>query len=67
MRMLYVTYQQSGVLKKGAISEVYYNHLKSESTVSNLVMYPNEMIMENNYSVLTAEGTKGSGKNILHG
>jgi len=65
MKTIYVTYQQNGVLKKAVINESKYTELKSNIEVKDLIIYPNELIMEQNYNSITGKGD--SGKQILHG
>jgi hypothetical protein len=67
MDTFYVTYKQSGIPKKGKIDDNRYMQLKEDKTVVDLVAYPTELIMENNYVALTnSKGLPGT-KNILRG
>lgn len=67
MKKLYVTYNQNGVVKKAVIDESRYNSLRRSTDVSNLVVYPNELIMENNYNNLSCSDGSCSGRSILNG
>ena len=65
MKTVYVTYQKDGLVKKGVITEEKYKQLSSDSTVNDLMIYPNELLMEQNFQVKTTGNTNN--KSILHG
>jgi len=65
MKTIYVTYLQNGILKKGVINESKYTELKANNFISDLIIYPNELIMEQNYNSISGKG--GDAKQILHG
>lgn len=63
--LLFVTYTENNQPKKAQINEERYNALKLNPAVSDLVLYPTELIMENNYRTIVS-GT-GSNRRILNG
>lgn len=63
MPVVYVTYTQNGVKKKGSINESQYDALASNPSISDLTVYPNPRLMEQAYN-----GSKGnSAKRMLLG
>lgn len=65
--LLFVTYTEGGLSKKGKINEAMYNSLKSNPAISDLILYPNELIMENNYKNITCSDGSCTNKQILRG
>lgn len=59
--ILYVTYTQNGVKKKGAMKESQYDVLSKDPSVGSLTIHPNSRLME--------QAFKGgaSGKRVLLG
>ena len=64
MKTLYLTYDLNGVKHKATLNEERYNALKNNPEVSNIILYPTEMLMEQNYS---AQNGNPSSKRILFG
>jgi hypothetical protein len=61
MKTLFVTYTQDGLVKKGRITEDRYNALRADASVSNMILYPSELLMENNYAAITCnDGSCGN-------
>ncbi len=68
MKQLFVTYTESNIIKKAVINEVRYKELLASNNISEVVLYPNALIMEQNYSAKCSSGNcSSSQKNILHG
>lgn len=65
MKKVFITYNEDGRPKKGTVNEAMYASLQANPAVTNLVVYPSELLMENNYSMMV-NGSGGS-RNILHG
>jgi len=65
MKKLYVTYLQSGILKKAEITEEKYNVLRNDPTVSELIVYTSSLLQEQNYQA-KLNGSSNS-KQFLHG
>lgn len=63
--MLYITYTENGSKKKAKIDEARYNLMKSNSNISDLILYPTELIMENNYRNIICEDGSCTNKQIL--
>lgn len=56
MKQLYVTYVENGILKKATINESRYKELSSKSSIQELVVYPSQILMEQNYSMKCSNG-----------
>jgi len=65
MKTLYVIYYENGKIKKGELNESKYSELSSKAGIQGLISYPNQIIRDQNFMLLT-EG-KSSNKQILHG
>lgn len=67
MKQIFVTYKQTGRLKKAVINESKYQLLSSDPSVSELIIYPTKMLMEQNYNTKCSNGSCGTGKQFLNG
>lgn len=65
MSALYITYKQNGIPKRGVVSSQQYEILEKNPSVSELVIYPSQVVMEESYA--TATGKPTNTKKILFG
>lgn len=66
MKTFFVTYKENGSPKKATINEQRYQQLSANSEITDLIMYPTEIIMENNYNnIISSNGS--TNKRILRG
>ena len=63
--MLYVTYKYGSVLKRGILSPNQYEKYLKDTMVTEMKIYPNQSVMEENYSSIT--GTPFKQKKLLLG
>ena len=66
MKKLYVTYLQSGILKKAEITEARYTQLNTDPTVSDLTVYSSNLLQEQNFQAKSQSG-QIKNKHFLHG
>ena len=67
MKKVYVTYKENNVLKKAVITESRFQELNSNTQIQELIIYPSQLIMEQNFSTKCSDGSCKPNKNILHG
>lgn len=65
MKKLYVTYIQNGTLKKAEINEEKYASLRSDNTITDLILYESSLLQEQNYQAKLNGSTNS--KKFLHG
>lgn len=51
--ILFVTYRDGNTLKKARLTEEKLSNLRSNPTITEVMIYPNEIIMEKTYGNLT--------------
>lgn len=67
MKTLYVTYNENGTIKKGKLSEDKFAKLQQGGKISEVQVYDNERLMEQNYGQLLCPGGNCQNKNFLMG
>lgn len=67
-RIIYVTYIQNNVTKKASLKESKYNDLLKDTSVSNVVMYSSEFLMEKNFHehINKSDNSNVSNKKLLN-
>lgn len=66
MKIVYVTYKQDGLLKKATINEDRYKALLEDPTVTGVIIYSSQLLMENNFNAqCSRDGSCGSRRIIL--
>jgi hypothetical protein len=63
--MLYVTYQQNGVLKRGVLSQSQYEKYCKDPSISNIQIHANQTFMENYFN--QQKGISSNPKSFLLG
>jgi len=63
---IFVTYVKNKTLMKATLNEEKYNQLKADASIEQLTVYPNELLMEQNFSI-KINGVTGKNKQILNG
>lgn len=65
MKKIFVTYTENGKIKKGELTENMYKELTNKTTISEVIVYPNALIMEQNFTMKTSGSVNP--KQMLHG
>lgn len=65
--MIYITYKEGETVKKGCVDESRLSKLRSNPQIKEVIVYPNEIIMETNYNNMVCKDGKCDNKNFLLG
>lgn len=65
MKKKYITYSHEGRIKKAVLDENLLSQYKQNPSISNIIEYDTEMLMERRYAEQL--GVSGGDKKILHG
>jgi len=67
MKLYYVTYKLNEQARKAELNEKGYVELQNNPSVSELIVYPTKLIMENNYQRIACDDGSCSNRQILRG
>lgn len=67
MKTLYLTYTQNGKIKKAVINEETLQNYRKNSSISNIVTYPSQSLMEDNFNSMVCKDGSCTTKKKLFG
>ena len=63
--MIYVTYKDNGIPKKGVLSEQKLASLEKDALITDIISYNTDREMENSYKSLLGENNNYQNKKLL--